>query len=311
VQPTTTDRGAGDDARVVQDRVSELVDRMGVHGAAVRAGRSGGVHSMRVTLRRLRSVLGTFAPLYDESTVASLRAELKWVAGELAAARDVEVVRERLEGLVVTPEQREVAARIDAELAIAESAEIERSLTAMDSDRYAQLLGDLAAFVKDPPRPKAGRSDAELVKQRVLRDWKRLRKRVRRAEGTQDDDARREALHEVRKAAKRLRYAAETLEPTHGDNAARLRRRAKRLQTELGELQDAVVARETLRALADMPGRNVDDAFVLGTLHIDEEPRWIEAEERYGGAWARLSRKKLRTWLVSSPAPRSGVPAPS
>ena len=54
------------------------------------------VHKMRVATRRLRSALTTFKPLFAADVVRPLRGELKWLAGELGAARDAEVMRDRV-----------------------------------------------------------------------------------------------------------------------------------------------------------------------------------------------------------------------
>ena len=54
------------------------------------------VHKMRVATRRLRSALTTFKPLFDADVVRPLGGELKWLAGELGAARDAEVMRDRV-----------------------------------------------------------------------------------------------------------------------------------------------------------------------------------------------------------------------
>ena len=88
---------------VVQARLGELIERLAVCDSRVRRHERGGVHQMRVALRRLRSLLATFRPLFDPDVVASLRDEVKWVAGELGAARDREVVRERLAGSPLDP----------------------------------------------------------------------------------------------------------------------------------------------------------------------------------------------------------------
>jgi CHAD domain-containing protein len=88
------------------------------------------------------------------------------------------------------------------------------------------------------------------------------------------------------------------LKPAYGKDAGRLARRAKQLQTDLGEIQDHTIARETLRELAERPGRDAHDAFVLGTFHADEDPLWAEAEDRYAASWAALAKKKNRRWLV-------------
>jgi len=283
------------EALVVHDRLRELVGKLAVNDSRIRRHAHGGVHHMRVTLRRLRSLLATFGPLYEEARVTSLRAELKWVAAELAGARDAEVVRERLHQLPTTEEEREVAEHVRTELDELDAEHVRDSVSVLDSDRYSRALSDLTDFVEQPPWSGAPASDDDL-RPRVRRDFKRLRRRVRRSleAGPGERDA---ALHEVRKAAKRLRYAAETMVPTHGDDASRLSRRAKRVQKDLGEVQDSAVAQATLRRLAEQPGRTTQQVFVLGVFREREQAHAEGAEATYDASWARLARKKNRRWL--------------
>jgi CHAD domain-containing protein len=53
-------------------------------------------------------------------------------------------------------------------------------------------------------------------------------------------------LHEIRKAAKQLRYAAEAVQGAFGSPATTLACAAEQLQEVLGEHQDSVIARQAL-----------------------------------------------------------------
>ena len=171
------------------------------------------------------------------------------------------------------------------------------SVAALDSERYEQAFGDLNAFVADPPwEPVAARPADDVVRRLVRRDWQRLRRRAARADELTDAGARQQSLHDVRKAAKRLRYSAEALVPAYGDDAARLARLAKEVQTILGELQDSVVWRAAMRELAG-DAQESGEAFVLGGLHTREEQLAAAAEVRYAEVWAELDRKRNRRWL--------------
>ena len=200
--------------------------------------------------------------------------------------------------LATGPEKRSVADRIERELGAAESAGVERGLEALDSERYSQLLHDLNSLVADPPwTPDAERSCDDILRRRVRRNWKRLRRRVDSANNEARGADRRAALHEVRKAAKRLRYSAEALVPAYGDDASRLVRRAKRVQTDLGELQDSVVCQKVLYELTTADGIDEHDAFILGGMHAQERLRAEQAEDHFAKSWAKISRKKNRRWL--------------
>lgn len=283
---------------MIHERLVDLIARLPIYDSRIRRAEPDGVHKMRVTLRRLRSLLATFAPLFDADVVLSLREEVRWVAGELGGARDSAVVRKRLVDLARTPEERAAADRLLAELGETETNGLARAVAALDSERYTAVLRDLNSFAADPPwvSDLEGSVD-EVQRRRVWRDWKRLRRRVEAASDASSGDARQTALHEVRKAAKRLRYSTETLAPVHGDDAKRLARGAKRIQTELGEVQDSAVSQAVLLTSVETLAPGSHTAFVLGGLHAQDRLLSASAEARYTQAWAKLSRKKNRRWL--------------
>jgi CHAD domain-containing protein len=293
--PTDGDLSA---ARIVHERLVELVNRIALHESRIRHREHGGVHQMRVTLRRLRSLMATFGPLFDRAVVSSLREELAWLAGELGGARDAEIVRTRLHALAGTSDERALVERLDDLLDSAETAGFESAVAALDSVRYQHAFHDLTDFVSEPPWGlDAGEPDEATLRELVHRDWKRMRRRALRARRVIDPDQRQAALHDVRKAAKKLRYSAETLAPLYGRDARRLARDTKGVQTALGELQDSVVTRETLRSLAGEDGWDSAAEFTLGDMHAREQRISARTEDRYARAWAKVSRKKNRRWL--------------
>ncbi|PJI51683.1 metal-binding protein, partial [Methylobacterium radiotolerans] len=66
---------------------------------ALRIDEPDAVHQLRVAARRMRSVLATYRKLIDTFTANHPREELKWMAGTVGQARDVEVMRERLKDM--------------------------------------------------------------------------------------------------------------------------------------------------------------------------------------------------------------------
>nr|WP_282206702.1 CHAD domain-containing protein [Kitasatospora fiedleri] len=93
------------------------------------------------------------------------------------------------------------------------------------------------------------------------------------------------ALHDARKAAKRARYAGESA----GRPARAFTRRMKALQDVLGRHQDAVVARDTLRALSD-------GGFGYGVLYGRQSAELGFARELLPQVWEQAARRprKLR-----------------
>ncbi len=80
-------------ADLVRQAISAAVDRIMRHDPGVRIGDDPeDVHQARVGTRRLRSDLRTFSSLLDEEWLASLRDELRWLAGALGEVRDDDVL---------------------------------------------------------------------------------------------------------------------------------------------------------------------------------------------------------------------------
>jgi CHAD domain-containing protein len=104
-------------------------------------------------------------------------------------------------------------------------------------------------------------------------------------------------LHEARKAAKRLRYAAETLTGVYGKPAKKFVKAMKRVQSRLGDHHDAFVTQERLRELGDEAAGTGDNAFIFGVLHSREERALLETDEQFVREWRKASKKKRRRWL--------------
>jgi CHAD domain-containing protein len=131
----------------------------------------------------------------------------------------------------------------------------------------------------------------------LARDAKRVRRAAKAAHGCEPGPGRDEALHEVRKKAKRLRYSAEAATPVLGKRAKTLAKRAKSLQDSLGAHQDTVASRAWLEDLAGRADGDVGVAFGAGRLHAREELRAHFAEREYEKALRRLPRKRVANWL--------------
>ncbi|MCS0638099.1 CYTH and CHAD domain-containing protein [Streptomyces sp. LP05-1] len=261
---------------------------------AVRRELPDAVHKMRVATRRLRSALRSYRKLIgggDRDAVVRLRGELKWLAGELGVDRDQEVLAERLTaGLDAVPVEL-LLGPVRARLRIWDSghrAEARaRTEAALDSDRYLALLDAVEALLARPPlRPAAARAPGDVLPRVLRKEHARLTARVERALALAPGPDRDVAMHEARKAAKRARYTAEAARPALGKPAKKYAKRVKLLQRELGDHQDSVVARETLRELAVRAHAAGETAFVWGLLYGHEEAAAAEREHRLPEVWA-------------------------
>src|SRR5213078_902917 len=98
-------------------------------------------------------------------------------------------------------------------------------------------------------------------------------------------------LHKVRKAAKRARYAAETLRPVLGTEARDIARDAKSIQRPLGVYHDTVVAAEQIRALADQARDDGRDTFTFGVLATRLEAELAEQDQAFRRAWKKARKR--------------------
>lgn len=289
-------------SRTLQRRLAEQVSELLISDSIIRRGAHDGVHRARVACRRLSGALATYGPLLDRTITDPIRDELRWVAHILGEARDLEVVHERLRELVDVEPRSLVVGPVRRRLMRSYGAWARSAAgdvhDALNSERYLELLATLGLLVADPPWSALAEKGAqEVLPALVLRDLKRLRHRVRKLEDVETVGARDVALHEVRKAAKRLRYAAEALVPVWRPDAERLAKAAQKITQILGERHDTTVSRGDLVRLAHEASAAGESAFTYGRLHGSEEERADELEFEFIWVWDGLDHKKLRSWL--------------
>ncbi|GHA87772.1 CYTH and CHAD domain-containing protein [Streptomyces chryseus] len=269
---------------------------------AVRRDLPDSVHQMRVATRRLRSTLRTYRKVLDRAATDPVAEELKWLARELGADRDQEVLDDRLhtrvddvpETLLLGP----VRGRLRIWSVTGRQNVRAQTLAALDSPRYLDLLTTLDALLTDPPlRGAASKPAAEVLPKALLKDYGRLAHRMETALTLPHGQERDRALHNARKAAKRTRYAADAARPALGKPAKRFSKRMKAVQSVLGTHQDGVVMRETLRTLAARAHAAGETAFTWGLLHGREEAAADAGEQEIAHLWKRATAGKLRTDL--------------
>jgi CHAD domain-containing protein len=255
------------------------------------------VHKMRSATRRLRSTLAVYRTLFGAAAVRRLRDELQWLGRILGSPRDAEVMRERLRahaaelppgeasGAVKDSVERELGNRFDAGY--------RKVLEVLTADRYFRLLDDLEDFRDNPPvRPLASGPAGKVAAKRVAKTVRRLRRSHRAAMRAEEGAAHETALHQVRKDAKRLRHAAESMVPLYRKRAAKLAKAAHRQQQILGDHHDSVMARVFLGKLGRGPELPEAVAEAYRSLLEQEERIAARDEAKY-----RKARRKARKLL--------------
>lgn len=215
------------------------------------------LHQARVALRRLRSAFSIYGAMLPDAQSQRLKAELKWLADILGEARNIDVL---------LAEAEEVGLRDRLEAARSEA--YGRVDEALNSPRARTLALDLNAWLRcgdylSLPDTEEIRTApaAEFALQALDRKRRKLKKTGRNLADIGDDQR-----HEARKAAKKLRYAAEFFGPLFPGKQAQKRYRKfvdrmEKLQDRLGLLNDMVMAPHLFEALG------------LGEFPIDEDAK--------------------------------------
>ncbi len=243
IDPAVT-RAAAFEA-IVQDCLAALT-----HNAALIGGAEDGeaVHKTRISLRRLRAVLALFRPSLRRRRLRPLERDIKWAAARLGDARDADVLQEAYVQPVVLAGNVEGAGALAALMLGRRTHAHEALGETLASPRWRLLLVELLAFSIDGVRrSQRKRGWRGFVRRRLSEHRHELARDTRRFARLST-----EALHDVRKSAKMLRYDLELLAPVsglggEGRRVARLAGSLETLQDALGILQDEASARDKLR----------------------------------------------------------------
>ncbi len=255
----------------VHRAIAEQIESLLVWDRAVRADAYDSVHQMRVTTRKIRSLLQESKDAFGLDDDGWVLDELRALAAVLGVARDAEVLAERYQHaldempaeLIRGPVRQRLVEGANRRYA----AGWRRSLLAIRSQRYFRLLDALEELV-NAEQPES----ADAAKSSVSIDaaYKRVRKAAKTAAAADTDaeasaEEKDEALHRIRKGAKRLRYTAAAT------GADKVSDRAKTIQTLLGDHQDSVVSKAHLSTQADAAHAAGEDTFTYGLLYQQED----------------------------------------
>lgn len=256
------------------------------------------VHQMRIGIRRLRAVMKAFEPILPGEDAKAVEEELKWLAGELDPARDLDVLISSSYIRAVHSLNDQGFAGLGQRLLDAQTKAYRTASAAARSRRCAELWLEAAAWIEaggwtrsdDPiavhPRDlPINRFAAEALghlRKVVLkraRRWAQLDERGR---------------HKLRIRAKRLRYCAELFQglfPNHPRRRKSFLGSLKAMQGCLGDLNDIASARQ--RALDHSGLKEPGTAFALGRV-----VGWREADEL---PLKRAAAKEVEAFCAARP----------
>lgn len=222
---------------------------------------------MRVGLRRLRAAISLFGDILPRVRTTRIKAELKWLTGELAPARETDVfVKESIQPLAAQGVPRRGARAMRKTFSAQRKAAFGRASEAVASPRYRRLLIDVAEWIETmQPRADDGLTIAAYAAQVLDRRTRKVRK-----QGKQLTDLDPQQRHKLRIRVKKLRYAVDFFKSLYRDRDQNeltdFSDRLKQLQSALGSLNDFMAHRElaTEAALTAPPANRRALAFTSG-----------------------------------------------
>jgi triphosphatase len=222
--------------------------------AAALAMQPEGVHQMRVAVRRIRSAMSAFKKVLPAADRRRISDELGWLADILGRARNLDVFAIELlpparSALVHEAGIDDLVAALDQE----RSAAYQQAKRAIQSERHAAGMLRLSHWFeargwRDGPAKLSillTSPIGELAPLLLDRRWRQVRKRSKRFRRLTASQQ-----HELRVAAKKLRYTAELLGSLFDrDDLQEFMKQLKRLQDDLGYANDVRVAHQILLEL--------------------------------------------------------------
>lgn len=203
-----------------------------------------------------------------------------------------------------------------------------RVVKTLDNPQYIQLLDDLDEVLANPPlaeelpeevqeeaqaaeleapsdQPEAAAeagakeehkhlTPEEILLTHVETAFKKLKRRHDFAKAGWTDPEltlhqKEERVHDIRKAAKKLRYSAEAVGDATSLDTAKIYKACKWMQEVLGDFQDAVTSRDKLLHFAESARRAGEDTFGYGVVYNIEHQLGLEALEKYDESYEKVA----------------------
>jgi CHAD domain-containing protein len=214
------------------------------------------LHELRVSLRRMRTLLWAYRPMLNDEFDTQQRAILKFLANAAGHTRDWDI----LIGLIEADSDQ---ALLDTFKRHRDEAS-EKSRQTLTQAKLKKTLHDAVSEANRELNTSSARTPlTKFARKRVSVAQKQLKKRMRAASKKHGSDY--ASYHEVRKAGKKVRYLIEFFEPLLDKRRRKGLKQLKRLQKRLGMLNDVVASRDLLKThRASLPDASSADKALKG-----------------------------------------------
>jgi CHAD domain-containing protein len=260
------------------------------------------LHAMRVATRRQRAAWRVFGDAFDADRTERYRRRLKMVARDLGAVRDLDVLVEAAEAY----RDKQTAAEAEGLEPLISGWRTRRDaarivlIDELDSGRYRRWVEGYVAFVQAeglaarPVGPTQPHRVRDSMPSRIWAAYETCRAYepvMRWADVT--------TLHDLRIAAKWLRYTLEFVRESLGRDAGPVIEKVVALQDHLGWLHDADVAAGLARAFLVEHAGDLTEAqsAAIGRYLVDRERELARLRRTVGPPWRGVSSMTFRRAL--------------
>lgn len=224
------------------------------------------LHKLRVSIRTLRSLLAFAAPFLRKKPYKSLQRDLRFIVGQTSRLREYDVLLEQAARLALSTEELQGA------IVAARASERDRVVAFMCGKEAKRAFDQVREGVRDLPWKDA-------VKRYGIAPEDALLRFDELASGVEDglatvDFSDEQAVHDLRKDAKRVRYVAENFGEVLDVDAAEQAQRMVGVQDRLGAVCDA---RVNIGIVCEFPtaGLSPESRRALGAL-LEQNMTFVE-----------------------------------
>jgi CHAD domain-containing protein len=260
------------------------------------------LHDLRVAVRRSRALQRELRGVFAPEPLRVFRDGFRELQVLTGATRDLDVqlleFGELAEGLGEAAAQDVAPLRWLLEQRLV--AERQKMVRGLGSERTQALLANWGEFLdalvgaSEDDRPDAARPVADVAAERIATVYKRMVKMGRAI----DDDSPHEALHDLRKKGKELRYLLEFFASLYPSEIVKpMVSTLKGLQDVLGRFQDREVQADLLRTLGDDIAAIKGGAAALMTMGVLVErlaEQQKQARAEFAASFERFAAKPRR-----------------
>jgi CHAD domain-containing protein len=261
------------------------------------------LHDLRVAVRRSRSVLRELKGAFPPDRLAEQREALRWVQGITGQTRDLDVQLLDWDALAtrVSGDRRAALGPVHDLVARHRAAAFRKLRRQLVGDEYDRVWKGYRAFLADAPNPPvdAAPDASQPIAAVAGRRIRKVYARMLEMGGAIDDSSPAEALHDLRKRGKELRYLLELFGGLWPSEIVKpMVKTLKGLQDVLGTHQDREVQADSLRAVApELTGvtGGADALLALGVLVERLEREQHEARASFAERFAVFADSGQRT----------------